>query len=147
MDTAFRHLGHSHFSYPGQPSTPIFATFCPRPIQPILVTGIHDTMVRGIASAEAPQNPKLSAASTKSVSTAPLSRLASKDSIVAPRPTSWTGASVKEVRKLTPTPETRPTTIEGWTLREVVIQRCFGQKRYSGFGRACQGRGFDCATC
>jgi hypothetical protein len=30
---------------------------------------------------------------------------------------------VKEVRtptKLTPTPETRPTTIEGWTLREVV---------------------------
>ena len=30
---------------------------------------------------------------------------------------------MKEVRtpaKLTPTPETRPTTIEGWTLREVV---------------------------
>jgi hypothetical protein len=27
---------------------------------------------------------------------------------------------VKEARKLTPTPETRPTTIEGWTLREVV---------------------------
>src|SRR5215469_1634571 len=78
---------------------------------------IHDT-VRGIArnsSAEAPQNPSVSAASTKSVSTAPLSRLASKDSIVAPRRTASTGATVKEVRKLTPTPETRPTTIEGWT--------------------------------
>jgi hypothetical protein len=84
---------------------------------------IHDTMVRGIArnaSAEAPQNPSVSAASTKSVSAAPLSRLASKDSIVAPRRTASTGATVKEVRKLTPTPETRPTTIEGWTLREVV---------------------------
>jgi hypothetical protein len=84
---------------------------------------IHDTMVRGIArsaSAEAPQNPSGSAASTKSVSTAPLSRFASKDSIVAPRRTASTGATVKEVRKLTPAPETRPTTIEGWTLREVV---------------------------
>jgi hypothetical protein len=84
---------------------------------------IHDTMVRGIArnaSAEAPQNPSMSAASTKSVSAAPLSRLASKDSIVAPRRTASTGATVKEARKLTPTPETRPTTIEGWTLREVV---------------------------
>jgi hypothetical protein len=78
---------------------------------------IHDTMVREIAQnvpVEAPQNP---------VSTAPLSRLASKDSIVAPRRTASTGATVKEVRtptKPTPTPETRPTTIEGWTLREVV---------------------------
>jgi len=83
---------------------------------------IHDTMVRGIArnaSAEAPQNPSVSA-STKSVSTAPLSRLASKGSIVAPRHAASTGATVKEMRKLTPTPETRPTTIEGWTLREVV---------------------------
>jgi hypothetical protein len=69
----------------------------------------HDAIVREIA--EAPQNPNVSSAST---STAPLSRLARKDS---------TGATVKEVRtrtKLTPTPETRPTTIEGWTLREVV---------------------------
>jgi len=83
---------------------------------------IHDTMVRGIArnaSAEAPQNPSVSA-STKSVSTAPLSRLASKGSIVAPRHAASTGVTVKEMRKLTPTPETRPTTIEGWTLREVV---------------------------
>jgi hypothetical protein len=70
----------------------------------------HDATVRE----KAPQNPNVSSASTKSVSTAPLSRLARKDS---------TGATVKEVRtrtKLTPTPETRPTTIEGWTLREVV---------------------------
>jgi hypothetical protein len=72
----------------------------------------HDAIVREIA--EAPQNPNVSSAFTKSVSTAPLSRLARKDS---------TGATVKEVRprtKLTPTPETRPTTIEGWILREVV---------------------------
>ena len=71
----------------------------------------HDAIVREIA--EAPQNPNVSSAFTKSVST-PLSRLARKDS---------TGATVKEVRprtKLTPTPETRPTTIEGWILREVV---------------------------
>jgi hypothetical protein len=72
----------------------------------------HDAIVREIA--EAPRNPNVSSASTNSVSTAPLSRLARKDS---------TGATVKEARtrtKLTPTPETRPTTIEGWTLREVV---------------------------
>ena len=87
---------------------------------------VHDRMVREVARnapAEAPQNPNVSSASTKSVSTAPLSRLASKDSTVASRRTASTGATVKEVRtptKLTPTPETRPTTIEGWTLREVV---------------------------
>jgi hypothetical protein len=87
---------------------------------------IHDTMVRDIARnapAEAPQNPNVSSATTTSVSTAPLSRLASKDSAVASRSTVSTGATVKEVRtptKLTPTPETRPTTIIGWTLREVV---------------------------
>ena len=72
----------------------------------------HDAIVHEIA--KAPQNPNVSSASTESVSTAPLSRLARKDS---------TGATVKEVRtrtKLTPTPETRPTTIDGWTLREVV---------------------------
>jgi len=72
----------------------------------------RDVIVREIA--EAPQNPNISSASTKSVSTAPLSRLARKDSAAA---------TVKEVRsrtKLTPAPETRPTTIEGWILREVV---------------------------
>jgi hypothetical protein len=87
---------------------------------------IHDTIVRDIARnapAEALQNPSVSDTSTKSVSNAPLSRLASRDTTVAPRRTAPIGATVKEVRtptKLTPTPETRPTTIEGWTLREVV---------------------------
>jgi hypothetical protein len=86
---------------------------------------IHDTIVHEIApsaSAEAPQNSNVSPASTTSVTTAPLSRLAGKDSTVASR-TASTKANVKEARtptKLTPTPETRPTTIEGWTLREVV---------------------------
>jgi hypothetical protein len=87
---------------------------------------IDDAIVREIvrsAPAETPQNSNLSSASTRSLTTAPLSRLASKDSTVALRPTASTGAKVKEVRtpaKLTPTVETRPTTIEGWTLREVV---------------------------
>ena len=87
---------------------------------------IRDAIVRDIARnapAEALQNPSVSDASTKSVSTAPLSRLASRDTKVAPRRTAPLGATVKEVRtptKLTPTPETKPTTIEGWTLREVV---------------------------
>jgi hypothetical protein len=87
---------------------------------------IHDTTVREIARsapAEAPQNSNVSSASTTSVSNAPLSRPASKDSKVVSRHTASTGATVKEAQsptKLTPTPETRPTTIEGWTLREVV---------------------------
>jgi len=69
---------------------------------------------------EARQNASVSAVPTKPVSTASLPRLASKDPMVAPPRTASTGAAVKEARKLTPTPETRPTTIEGWTLREVV---------------------------
>jgi hypothetical protein len=84
---------------------------------------LQDTVVREIARNGPAQNPNASSASTTSVSAAPLSRLASKDSAVAPRPMTSTAATVKEVRtptKLTPTPETRPTTIEGWTLREVV---------------------------
>jgi len=84
---------------------------------------IHDMMVREMARSvptEALQNPtNVSALPTKPVSTAPLPRLASKDSTVAPRRAS-TGSMVKVARKLTPTPETRPTTIEGWMLREVV---------------------------
>ena len=72
----------------------------------------HDAIVREIA--EAPQNPNISSASTKSVSTAPLSRLARKDSAAA------TAKEVRSRTKLTPAPETRPTTIEGWILREVV---------------------------
>lgn len=84
---------------------------------------IPDTTVHAGAAAEAPQNPNLSSASTKSVSSTPLPGLASKDSTVAPRPKASTGATVKDVRTRTvlrPTPETRPKTIEGWTLREVV---------------------------
>jgi len=87
---------------------------------------IQDTMAREIARnvpAEAPQNPGVSAAATKSVSSAPLSQLASKGSIVAPGGTASTPGTVNDVRtptKLTPTPETRPTTVEGWTLRELV---------------------------
>ena len=83
----------------------------------------HDMTVRQIAPnapAEARQNASVLAVPTKPVSTASLPRLASKDPMVAPPRTASTGAAVKEARKLTPTPETRPTTIEGWTLREVV---------------------------
>ncbi len=86
---------------------------------------IHDTTFREISRnvpADA-QTPVVSPASTKSVSTDPLSRLENKDSRLAPRRNALSRALVKEVRtptKLTPTPETRPTTIEGWTLREVV---------------------------
>ncbi len=86
----------------------------------------HDTIVREIARkgpAEAPQNPNVSLASTTSANTAPLSRLASRDSTVAPRHTTMTGIRMREVltrTKLAPTPETRPRTLAGWTLREVV---------------------------
>ena len=85
---------------------------------------VHDTMVRDVARnapQDALQNPNVSAVSTKPViSAAPLPRLASKDSTVAPQRAAPAGSTVKEARKLIPTPETRPTTIEGWTLREVV---------------------------
>jgi hypothetical protein len=86
---------------------------------------LHDTIVREIARnapAETPQNPNVSPASPTSVTTAPLSRLASKDSTIAPRQTASTGARAEKrtPTTVTPTPETRPTTIEGWTLREVT---------------------------
>ena len=67
---------------------------------------LHDTIVREIARntpAEASQKPNVSSVSTTSIGTAPLSR-----------------ASKETTPRRTPTPETRPTTIEGWTLREVV---------------------------
>jgi hypothetical protein len=83
----------------------------------------HDMTVRQIAPnapAEARQNASVSAVPTKPVSTTSLPRLASKGPTVAPPRRPSIGAAVKEARKLTPTPETRPTTIEGWTLREVV---------------------------
>jgi hypothetical protein len=87
---------------------------------------IHDAIVREIARsapAEPPQNSNVSSTSTTSVTTAPLARLASKDATVTSRRTASTVAKVEKARtstKLTLTPETRPTTIEGWTLREVV---------------------------
>jgi hypothetical protein len=87
---------------------------------------MRDAIVREIvrsAPAEAPQKSNVSSASTTSVTTSPQYRLASKDSTVAVRRAASTGAKVTEARtptKLIPTPETRPTTIEGWTLREVV---------------------------
>jgi hypothetical protein len=87
---------------------------------------IHDTIVREIgrdAPAEASQSQNLSSASTTSVGTTPLSPPASKQSTVARRHTALTGAKAEELRtptKLTRTPETRPTTIKGWTLREVT---------------------------
>jgi hypothetical protein len=87
---------------------------------------IHDTMVREIARstpAEAAQNSNVSSASPTTVTTAPVSRLANTDPTIASRRGASIGVTVKEMRtptKLTPTPETRPTTIEGWTLREVV---------------------------
>jgi len=85
-----------------------------------------DTTVREIARnapAEAPQKSNVSSAPITSVTTAPLSRLAGKDATIASPRKASTGSKVKEAQtpaKLTPTPETRPTTIEGWTLREVV---------------------------
>ena len=71
---------------------------------------IHDMIVREIARNEPAE------ARPPNVS----SQLASKDWTVAPPHTTLPGETVKSPTKLTPTPETRPTTIEGWTLREVV---------------------------
>ena len=83
----------------------------------------HDPIVREISRdvpAEASQNRILSSAST-SGGTSPLSPPASKQSMVTQRHTASTGAkAVPTPTKLTPTPETRPTTISGWTLREVT---------------------------
>ena len=82
------------------------------------LTGNRDLSPKAISSTL-----EHSSSSTTSITTAPISRLASKDSTIASRRTDSTGDKVKEARtptKLTPTPETRPTTIEGWALREVV---------------------------
>ena len=87
---------------------------------------IHDTIVREISrdpAAETSQSQNLSSASTTSLGTTPRPPPASKQSTVTQRHTALTGARAEELRtptKLTPTPETRPTTIEGWTLRAVT---------------------------
>jgi hypothetical protein len=83
-------------------------------------TRVRDMIVHEIAQrapSAVPQSPKISSA------TAPPSRPESKDSAVGPQHTTLTAARAEELRvqrKLTPTPETRPTTIKGWTLREVT---------------------------
>jgi hypothetical protein len=63
------------------------------------------------------QSLNLSSASTASVGTALLSRSTTKHSREAQRPED---EDLRNQTKLSPTPETRPTTIPGWTLREVT---------------------------
>lgn len=75
------------------------------------------------APAEASHNQNLSPVSTMPLGAVTLSPPASKQSTVTRRHTDSTGAKAEELRtptKLTPTPETRPTTIKGWTLRAVI---------------------------
>jgi hypothetical protein len=87
---------------------------------------IHDTIVREIGrdpAAEASQNQNLSSESTTSLGTTPRPSPASKQSTVTQRLTALAGARTDKLQsptKLTRTPETRPTTIEGWTLRAVT---------------------------
>lgn len=84
------------------------------------------------ATLEAPGSPKLSSSSSRSSSgyghkpslgAARSAPSASKHSTVAQQhtiPIGLTAGNLHAQAKLTPTPETRPTTIEGWTLREVI---------------------------
>jgi hypothetical protein len=87
---------------------------------------IHDTIIRENdrdAPMGAPQGVKLSSASTASGCASIECLLVGGDSGAAPTHTTLTGAKAEDHRtptKLAPTPETRPTTIEGWTLREVT---------------------------
>jgi hypothetical protein len=83
---------------------------------------IHNTVVREgrDAPTDATQIPNPSA--TTSIG-APLSPPTSKQSTAAQWHTALTGAKPEKLRtstKLTRTPETGPTTIKGWTLREVT---------------------------
>src|SRR5262249_42328892 len=72
----------------------------------------------------APQGPNLPSASAVSDRCATVEcLLVDGDSGAALTHAALTGAKVEGLRtrpKLTPTPETRPTTIHGWTLREVA---------------------------
>ncbi len=87
---------------------------------------IRDRIVHKIGrdtAAEAPQSPNLSSGSLTPAGTAPLSPPAGKHSTIARRHTTLAGTRAQELptpTKLNPMPETRPTTIEGWTLREVT---------------------------
>ncbi len=84
---------------------------------------IHDTIVREGRDAPADTTQVPNPSSTTASLGAPLSPPPIKQSTVAQRHTALTGAKAEELRtptKLTRTPETRPTTIKGWTLREVT---------------------------
>jgi hypothetical protein len=80
------------------------------------------------ATTEAPDSPKLSSSSASSrgkpsLGAAPPTPSASKDSTVVHQHTTSIEPRARELQtraKLTRTPDTRPTTIEGWTLREVI---------------------------
>lgn len=84
------------------------------------------------ATAAAPDNPKLSSSSSASSSdyghkpslgATPPTLSASKHSTAAQQQTIPIGPRAGDLQakaKVTLTPETRPTTIEGWTLREVI---------------------------
>jgi hypothetical protein len=84
---------------------------------------IHDTIVREGRDAPADETQIPNPSSTTTSIGAPLSPPTSKQSTPAQRHIALTGAKAEELRtptKLTRTPETRPTTIKGWTLREVT---------------------------
>jgi hypothetical protein len=86
---------------------------------------IRDRIVREAGRdtpAEPPQSPNRSSASPTSAGAAPLTPPVGKHSTVAQQHAASAGGRAQELptpTKLNPTPETRPTTIEGWTLREV----------------------------
>jgi hypothetical protein len=84
----------------------------------------HDTIVRESdrdAPKGAPQGPNLSSASTASGRCATVEcLLVDGDSGAALTHATLTGEGLRTRTKLAPTPETRPTTIKGWTLREVA---------------------------
>ena len=86
----------------------------------------HDTIVRESdrdAPRGAPQGPNLSSASMASGRCATVECLLDGDSGAALTHATLTVAKAEGLRtrtKLAPTPETRPTTIKGWTLREVA---------------------------
>ena len=86
----------------------------------------HDTTVRESdrdAPRGAPQGPNLSSASMASGRCATVECLLDGDSGAALTHATLTVAKAEGLRtrtKLAPTPETRPTTIKGWTLREVA---------------------------
>jgi len=86
----------------------------------------HNTIVRESdrdAPKGAPQGPNLSSASMASGRCATVECLLDGDSGAALTHATLTVAKAEGLRtrtKLAPTPETRPTTIKGWTLREVA---------------------------